>query len=185
MRLHYVEAGDGPLVVLLHGFPEFWYGWRAPDRPARSGRLPRRRARPARLQPVVAAEGHHGLLSRQGGRRHQRPHPRARLRVRDPGRPRLGRDGRLDDRDEPPGGRRAARHPRRGPSAEAPEGALQAAPAPAAAGTSSSSPSRGSPSASCGRRTSGSSAASSATRVPRTRRRRWTATSRRGRSRER
>jgi pimeloyl-ACP methyl ester carboxylesterase len=26
--LHYVEAGDGPLVVLLHGFPEFWYGWR-------------------------------------------------------------------------------------------------------------------------------------------------------------
>ena len=23
-RLHYVEAGDGPLVVLLHGFPEFW-----------------------------------------------------------------------------------------------------------------------------------------------------------------
>jgi pimeloyl-ACP methyl ester carboxylesterase len=27
-RLHYVEAGDGPLVVLLHGYPEFWYGWR-------------------------------------------------------------------------------------------------------------------------------------------------------------
>ena len=27
-RLHYVEAGEGPLVVLLHGFPEFWYGWR-------------------------------------------------------------------------------------------------------------------------------------------------------------
>jgi pimeloyl-ACP methyl ester carboxylesterase len=29
VRLHYVEAGDGPLVVLLHGFPEFWYSWRA------------------------------------------------------------------------------------------------------------------------------------------------------------
>jgi pimeloyl-ACP methyl ester carboxylesterase len=29
VRLHYVEAGEGPLVVLLHGFPEFWYGWRA------------------------------------------------------------------------------------------------------------------------------------------------------------
>jgi epoxide hydrolase 4 len=28
VRLHYVEAGEGPLVVLLHGFPEFWFGWR-------------------------------------------------------------------------------------------------------------------------------------------------------------
>src|SRR3954447_839257 len=28
VQLHYVEAGNGPLVLLLHGFPEFWYGWR-------------------------------------------------------------------------------------------------------------------------------------------------------------
>jgi pimeloyl-ACP methyl ester carboxylesterase len=28
VTLHFVEAGAGPLVVLLHGFPEFWYGWR-------------------------------------------------------------------------------------------------------------------------------------------------------------
>lgn len=27
LRLHYVEAGAGPLVLLLHGFPEFWYSW--------------------------------------------------------------------------------------------------------------------------------------------------------------
>jgi pimeloyl-ACP methyl ester carboxylesterase len=32
-RLHYVEAGEGPLVVLLHGFPEFWYGWREQIQP--------------------------------------------------------------------------------------------------------------------------------------------------------
>jgi len=28
VRLHYVETGEGPLVVLLHGFPEFWLSWR-------------------------------------------------------------------------------------------------------------------------------------------------------------
>jgi pimeloyl-ACP methyl ester carboxylesterase len=28
VRLHGVERGRGPLVVLLHGFPDFWYGWR-------------------------------------------------------------------------------------------------------------------------------------------------------------
>jgi pimeloyl-ACP methyl ester carboxylesterase len=31
VRLHVVAAGkpDAPLVVLLHGHPDFWYGWRA------------------------------------------------------------------------------------------------------------------------------------------------------------
>ncbi len=28
VRLHYVSRGEGPLVLLLHGFPDFWYGWR-------------------------------------------------------------------------------------------------------------------------------------------------------------
>ena len=26
--LHYVEMGTGPLVLLMHGFPEFWWSWR-------------------------------------------------------------------------------------------------------------------------------------------------------------
>jgi len=28
LRMHYVEKGEGPLVVLLHGFPEMWWSWR-------------------------------------------------------------------------------------------------------------------------------------------------------------
>ena len=28
IRLHAVEAGEGPLVLLVHGFPESWYSWR-------------------------------------------------------------------------------------------------------------------------------------------------------------
>jgi epoxide hydrolase 4 len=27
-RLHYVKAGRGPLMIFLHGFPEFWYEWK-------------------------------------------------------------------------------------------------------------------------------------------------------------
>jgi pimeloyl-ACP methyl ester carboxylesterase len=27
-RIHFVEAGEGPLVLLVHGFPESWYSWR-------------------------------------------------------------------------------------------------------------------------------------------------------------
>jgi pimeloyl-ACP methyl ester carboxylesterase len=28
LRLHIAEEGEGPLVLLLHGFPECWYTWR-------------------------------------------------------------------------------------------------------------------------------------------------------------
>lgn len=28
IRMHIVEQGTGPLVLLLHGFPESWYSWR-------------------------------------------------------------------------------------------------------------------------------------------------------------
>jgi pimeloyl-ACP methyl ester carboxylesterase len=29
LRMHLAEAGTGPLVLLLHGFPECWYSWRS------------------------------------------------------------------------------------------------------------------------------------------------------------
>ncbi|HYS18050.1 MAG TPA: alpha/beta hydrolase [Candidatus Binatia bacterium] len=29
IRLHYVTEGRGPLVLFVHGFPEFWYAWRS------------------------------------------------------------------------------------------------------------------------------------------------------------
>src|SRR5438128_12522272 len=28
IRLHYVTVGRGPLMLFVHGFPEFWYEWR-------------------------------------------------------------------------------------------------------------------------------------------------------------
>jgi len=28
IHLHFVEQGEGPLIVLCHGFPESWYSWR-------------------------------------------------------------------------------------------------------------------------------------------------------------
>ena len=28
IRMHVAEAGDGPLVIMCHGFPESWYSWR-------------------------------------------------------------------------------------------------------------------------------------------------------------
>jgi len=28
LRIHCVTAGKGPLILFLHGFPEFWYEWK-------------------------------------------------------------------------------------------------------------------------------------------------------------
>jgi pimeloyl-ACP methyl ester carboxylesterase len=36
VRLHYARTGQGPLIVFLHGFPEFWYEWK--DQLAEFGR---------------------------------------------------------------------------------------------------------------------------------------------------
>jgi pimeloyl-ACP methyl ester carboxylesterase len=40
ISMHVAEAGSGPLVILLHGFPELWYSWR-------------------HQLPVLAAAGYH------------------------------------------------------------------------------------------------------------------------------
>ena len=28
IRMHVAEQGEGPLVILCHGFPQIWYSWR-------------------------------------------------------------------------------------------------------------------------------------------------------------
>lgn len=28
VKIHYATLGSGPLVVMIHGFPDFWYSWR-------------------------------------------------------------------------------------------------------------------------------------------------------------
>jgi pimeloyl-ACP methyl ester carboxylesterase len=29
VKIHYATMGSGPLVVMIHGFPDYWYSWRA------------------------------------------------------------------------------------------------------------------------------------------------------------
>lgn len=29
VRIHYATVGEGPLLIMIHGFPDFWYSWRA------------------------------------------------------------------------------------------------------------------------------------------------------------
>ncbi len=60
VRLHYVESGpvDGPPVILLHGFPEFWYSWR-------------------RQLPVLAAAGFRAVaVDMRGYNLSEKPHGR-------------------------------------------------------------------------------------------------------------
>src|SRR6204780_3122209 len=28
VKIHYVSLGSGPLIIMIHGFPDFWYTWR-------------------------------------------------------------------------------------------------------------------------------------------------------------
>lgn len=57
IAMHVAEQGTGPLVVLLHGFPEGWYSWR-------------------HQLPALAAAGVHAVAPDQRGYgRTDRPHP--------------------------------------------------------------------------------------------------------------
>ena len=47
--MHIAEAGEGPLVILLHGFPESWYSWRHQLAALAAAGLSRGGARSARL----------------------------------------------------------------------------------------------------------------------------------------
>jgi pimeloyl-ACP methyl ester carboxylesterase len=29
VKIHYAKMGSGPLIVMIHGFPDYWYTWRA------------------------------------------------------------------------------------------------------------------------------------------------------------
>jgi pimeloyl-ACP methyl ester carboxylesterase len=48
LKMHIAEQGTGPLVVLCHGFPEFWYSW-------------------SYQMPVLAAAGYHVVAPDQRG----------------------------------------------------------------------------------------------------------------------
>jgi len=36
VRLRCVVEGDGPLAIMVHGWPEFWYSWRHQIAPVRA-----------------------------------------------------------------------------------------------------------------------------------------------------
>jgi pimeloyl-ACP methyl ester carboxylesterase len=100
VRMYYVEAGDGPLVVLLHRFPEFWFAWRLQIAPLAA----------AGFRVVAPDTRGYNLSSKPEGfeafgvdrlGRHPRPDRRTRRSIRAVGRSRLGWNDRLDHRDEP------------------------------------------------------------------------------------
>ena len=99
IRLHFVTAGDGPPVLLLHGFPETWFAWRH-QIPALAGRYRVIAPGPPRLRRDGEAGGR--LRQADDGPRH--PRVDAASRHREGGRRR-------------PRPRRPRRHPvRQGPS---------------------------------------------------------------------
>ena len=56
LRQRVVTGGDGPPLLLVHGWPQTWYAWRLVMPGAGPG-LPGHRARPARVRAVRQARG--------------------------------------------------------------------------------------------------------------------------------
>ena len=118
MNLHYVEAGEGPLIVLLHGFPEFWFGWRRQIEPLAAAGFrvvaPDTRGYNLSSKPEDFTDYGVDLLADIRGFIGELGEEKAFLVGHD-----WGGSHRLDRCDEPPRGGRPARHPQRGPSAAA------------------------------------------------------------------
>ena len=75
VRIHYVARGRrGPLLVMIHGFPDFWFTWRY-QMPDFGGRSPRDRHGPARLQSQRPTAGCRELRHGGAHRRRRGGHP--------------------------------------------------------------------------------------------------------------
>ena len=72
IELFVLEQGQGPLVVLCHGWPELSYSWRHQIPAHRRSRFPCRGARYARLWPHQRARGYRRLQHLRQCRRHGR-----------------------------------------------------------------------------------------------------------------
>ena len=111
--------GEGPDVLLVHGFPDSNSVWRHQIPALVAGRLPRDRARPAGLRRLGHAAEHVRLQDRRVRRRPDRD-PRCPGREREgaPRRPRLGCGRRVADVHAASGPDR----PLRGPGRRSPDG---------------------------------------------------------------
>ena len=84
-RFHIAEMGDGPLVLLLHGFPQFWWTWRHQLTALADAGF---RAVAMDLRGVGGSDRTpRGYDPRESGARHHRGDPFARRAGRRAGRP--------------------------------------------------------------------------------------------------
>ena len=167
VRLHAVIGGDGPPLLLVHGWPETWYAWRL-VMPALARDFEVDRGRPARHRALRQARGRvrHRHARRRPGRADGRARPRAVRR----GRPRHRVRDRLRAGRGPPGpgrARRARRDPRAPASAALAARVRSRLRSTTGSGTSRSTGSRSCPSSSSPAARTSTSATSSPSRAAR------------------